>query len=544
MLFCLPPPMKRLSRSLLVLAGFGIGLGFLAAVSCARREPPAPPAAPLSLHLLGEPATLDPTMITDEEELRVVWMMFRPLVGLDRQLAIVPALAKSWTVSPDGLTYEFRLDPTATWDDGTRVTSDDVRFTIERIRDPKVHAASWSDSFEEVAAIETPDAETVRVRFSRPYAERLLAFNLPIVSAAAYGRAKSRAETDRAPVGSGPYRFASWEPNRAIRLTRRPDAGEGGFAEVVFRVIPSDSTRFQAGARGELDEFRVSRDQRAIAESSPEFMSRNRLLRVPQPLEVLLLWNLRNPFLADGRVRRALSHAWSREDAAKLLYPPDGATLVSGPFPPGVPANAPDVAPAAFDTSLAGRLLDEAGWKSDKSGVRRKDGRKASLALLVKAGRRIDGNLAEILRSAYAQVGVELKIVALDAAQVAERAQAGDYDGYLTARFFLPPNFDPFPYYHSSQHAPNGQNTGFYSNPEADRVMAQARLETDPEKRIGLYRQVHRLLAEDPPADFLWGADQYWAVSRRVEGVEVSPIGLFHFLPGPLAWRPAPAAAR
>ena len=80
MLFCLSPPMKRLSRSLLALAGFGTGSA-LAPVSCARREAPAPSAAPLSLHLLGDPATLDPTAVTEEEELRVVSMMFRPLVG-------------------------------------------------------------------------------------------------------------------------------------------------------------------------------------------------------------------------------------------------------------------------------------------------------------------------------------------------------------------------------------------------------------------------------------------------------------------------------
>ncbi len=533
--------MKRLSRSLHVL---GLGFGLLATFSCSRREAPAPPPATLSLHLVGEPATLDPTTLTEEEELRVVSMLFRPLVGLDRQLAMTPALATSWTVSPDGRTYEFHLDRAATWDDGSRVSSDDVRFTLERVRDPKVNAASWSGLFEDLAGIETPDPSTVRVRFTRPYAERILAFNLPIVSAAAYGRAKSRAETDRAPAGSGPYRFASWEPNRSIRLTRRPDAGAGGFSDVVFRVIPDDNTRFQAGTRGELDEFRVSRDQRAAAEANPEFQAKNRILRVPQPLEVLLIWNVRNPFLADARVRRALAHAWSRTDAARLLYPPDGAALVSGPFPPDVSANAPDVAPAAFDAALAARLLDEAGWKAGASGVRRKGGRKASLVLLVKAGRRIDGNLAEILRSAYSQVGVELTILSLDAAVCAQRAQAGEFEGYLTARFFLPPNFDPFPYFHSSQRAPRGQNTGFYANAEADRVMEQAQLETDPEKRIALYRQVHRLFAEDPPADFLWGAAQYWGVSRRVEGVEVSPIGLFHFLPGPLGWRPAPDAAR
>ncbi len=492
------------------------------------------------MHLIGEPATLDPTTLSEEDELRVVALMFRPLVGLDRELRTVPALAAGWNVSPDGLVYEFHLDPKATWDDGARVTSDDVRFTIERVRDPKVDAAAWSGYFSDVSGIETPDPSTVRVRFQRPYAERILSFNMPIVSAAAYGRARSRTETDRTPTGSGPYRFSSWEPGRSIRLTRRPDAVTGGFSDVVFRVMSDDATRFRAGVLGELDEFRISRGQRPVAEADPAFMARNRILRVPQPLLVLLLWNVRNPFLADPRVRRALSHSWSRTDAARLLYPPDGATLVSGPYPPGVSANAPDVAPAAFDAAEASRLLDEAGWKTAVGGVRRKGARKASVTLLVKAGRRIDGNLAEILRSAYSQVGVEMQILALDAAVCAERAQAGEYDGYLTARFFLPPNFDPFPYFHSGQHAPHGQNTGFYSNAEADRVMERAQLETDPEKRLELYRQVHRIFAEDPPADFLWGADQYWGISKRIEGVEVSPIGLFHFLPGPLGWRPAP----
>ncbi len=71
--------------------------------------------------------------------------------------------------------------------------------------------------------------------------------------------------------------------------------------------------------------------------------------------------------------------------------------------------------------------------------------------------------------------------------------------------------------------------------------MDAVRHEMDETKRLELYRQTHRLLVADPPADFLWGADQYWGISRQLEGVEVSPLGLFHFLPGPLGWRPAAA---
>jgi peptide/nickel transport system substrate-binding protein len=530
--------MKRVCRGL-------VAFGVLVALACGRREPPSPPAATIARHLIGDPPTLDPTTILDEESLRVTAMMFRPLLGIDKNLELVPALAKSWSVSEDGLVYEFLLDPASTWEDGSPVTSDDVRFTIERIHDPRVNAANWNWGFEDLAGIETPDAATVRVRFQKPYAERILAFALPIVSAAAYGRAQP-GDVDRRPVGSGPYRLVSWDSNRTIRLARRPDAPADRypFAEVVFRVIPDDSTRFQAGARGDLDEFRISRDQRNATEDMPEFLARIDVRKIPQPLEVVIVWNTRNPLLSDVRVRRALAHAWNREETARQLYPPDGAALISGPYPPGVAANAPDVAPPAYDPAETARLLDAAGWKAGPDGVRRRGGRKARIDLVIRAQARVEINLAEILRSAFEKVGVELVPLPLDAAAYNERGQDGNFDAYLTARFFVPPNFDPFPYWDSSQWAPGGQNMGFYKNPEADRLMEAARHELDSAKRLELYRQIHRILAADQPADFLWGVDQYYGIAKRIGGVELSPLGLFHFEPGALGWRLAPAAER
>src|SRR5262245_17751243 len=185
MLFCSTPPMKRVCRSF-------VAVGVLVAVAsaCGRREAPAPPAATISRHLVGDPPTLDPITSVEEEPIRIVTMMFRQLLNVDRELRVVPGLAKSWKVSEDGLVYEFQLDPDARWEDGSAVTSDDVRFTIERIHDPKANAANWNWGFEDLAGIETPDKETVRVRFQSPYSERLLAFVVPIVSAAAYARAK------------------------------------------------------------------------------------------------------------------------------------------------------------------------------------------------------------------------------------------------------------------------------------------------------------------------------------------------------------------
>jgi peptide/nickel transport system substrate-binding protein len=528
--------MKRVAAS-------ALWLGVCVLIACARR-PPAPAATgTLYRHLPGDPATLDPTTTTEEFGLRVEELVFRRLLGIDPNRRMVPGLAKSWSVSADGLTYEFHLDPEALWEDGSPVTSDDLRFTLERIRDPKVPATELRGSFEDIAAIETPDPLTARVRFRSVYAERMIAFNLPIVSAAAYARASHAAEPGRRPVGTGPYRLESWEANQKITLVRRGDrAGAAAtFNRVVFRILPDSAVTFQAGARGDLDEFRVLRDQLRTARGSADFERRHRLLKVPQPLEVLILWNCRNPMLADPRVRRALALAWPRAEAARRLYPPDGASLVSGPYPPGAPENDPSVPPAAFDAEKSARLLDEAGLRRGRDGIRRRGGRRASFELLFQAGQPIQNSLAEILRGAWAKVGVELIARPLDWAAFSERSDAGEFDAQLTARLFLPPNLDPYPYYHSSQWSPQGKNSGFYRNLEADRVMEQARVELEPGRRLELYRRIHRLLAEDPPADYLWGADQYWAISRRVDGVVVSPLGLFHFLPGPLAWRPAAA---
>ncbi len=508
---------------------------------CGPRAPREAPKDTLYRHLIGDPATLDPTTTTEENGLLVEEMIFRPLVGLDSERRVAPGLALSWTVSPDGRTFEFRLDPGARWEDGSPVTSDDVLYTLERIRDPKVPAFNYRESFADVTAIETPEPTTARVRFREPYAERLLSFNLPIVSRAAYSRAKSPSDVDRRPEGSGPYRLERWDTNQTIALLRRTDISEEAapFRRMVFRVLPDPTVRFRAGARGDLDEFRIGRDQRRTAEASPEFLARNRVLKVPQPVEAHVLWNVRHPFLADARVRRALAQCWPREEAARRLYPPDGAALASGPYLPGSPENDAATRPPAYDPTPAARLLDGAGWRAGAGGARERGGQKASLELLYPSGQAVTQALAEILREAYRKIGVDLALRPLDWAAYSERSDMGEFDAQLGARVFLPPNPDPYPQFHSSQFPPHGQNYGFYRNVEADRAMEAARRETDPARRLDLYRQVHRLFAADPPADFLWGADQYWGVSRKVEGVTISQLGLFHFLPGPLGWRSA-----
>ena len=262
-------------------------------------------------------------------------------------------------------------------------------------------------------------------------------------------------------------------------------------------------------------------------------------MKAPQFLIAMVVWNCRNPILADVRVRRALAMAWPRADTAKRLYPPDGATLLSGPYPPGTPENAPDVQPPPYDPQASARLLDEAGMKLAQTGFRRRGGRRVSLEFFVHDGVPHLSNHGRDPARRLWESRVELLLRPLDWAAYSQRFAAGEYDAAPFADTPIPPRIDPYLLFHSSQIPPNGQNTGFYRNPEVDRVIEAAQREMDDNKRLDLLRQVHRLLAADQPVDFWWDVDQYWGISKRLLGVETSPLGLFHFLPGPLAWRPA-----
>jgi peptide/nickel transport system substrate-binding protein len=530
-------------RSLLgfVVAGciFAAGMAGLAGVGCRRKAPAAAATDTLNRHLDGDPATLDPIVTAEELGILVEDLIFRPLIGIDKERRFVPSIATSWAASSDGLVYDIRLDPRVRWEDGTAVTSEDVAYTIDRVRDPKIAAVNWKWGFEDVRSIETPDPTTVIVKFAKPHAERLLAFTLPVVSAAAY---RKGAGLDRQPVGSGPYRLESWTANQRIVLVRRTDAdpASAAFARVVFRVIPDGAVRFRAGAAGELDEFRISRDQNTSVAGSKEFAARVRILKVPQLSVALLRWNLKNPLFADRRVRLALAHCWDRAEAAKLLYPPDGAALLSGPYPAGLPEDAPDVKPVSYDPAESERLLDAAGYLKGPDGIRKNGDRRMAFEILYPGSQAISKTIAEIFRTAAKKIGVDATLRPLDWAAYTTRFAAGEFDVAPTGQVFIPPHLDQYTYFHSSEVPPKGENTGFYRNPEADRALEAARRETDPAKRLELDRQVHRILAADAAADFLWSADQFWGISTRVENVETSPLGLFHFLPGPFGWKPAP----
>jgi peptide/nickel transport system substrate-binding protein len=528
----------------------------------ARTARPAPPAlgfldesrqgtpvdgGVLRRRLFGEPTTLNAVLQSSAPEAQVLQYVQRNLFDFDARLSLVPNLAEGLEVSADGLSYTITLRADGAWEDGRPVTSADAVFTIRKIVDPKVPANVFKPVFEEFETVEALDARRFRVRFTKPYAFRSMAFVLPLMPEHRFaGQNFLKSKENRAPLSDGPYRLVSWKAQESVELERNQKyAGpRGHFDRILFRIIPDNNTAYRLLLDGALDEDQIDAGLKDRAAHDPAFAACCRLVEFYNLDYNYVVLNNRSPLFADPRARRAVTMLLDRASIVRGLYK-GSARIISGPWAPDSPAYEARVPPLPFDPAAAARLLDEAGWKdTDGDGVRDREGRPFAFDLLVSAGSEIGRQIDEMLAAELARVGVTARIRTLEWAAFVEKVDAGDFEAASLAWSAVDPNPDPYFYWHSTQCSPKGLNNACYASPEADRLMEAARLETDPGRRKEVLGRLHRLLRDDAPAVFVVNAAQKFAFRRRIRGLTTSPLGLYGIWPGPLAWWADPEAGK
>lgn len=532
-----------------------LGLSFSILLACDRREA-SPPSTEISQsdesgnpqfggtlfrRLDSDVTTLNPVRHTTESEKLVLGMLFDPLVTYDRELNIVPKLALSWEVSPDGRLFTFKLDPAATWSDGQPVRSSDVVFTLRKIIDPQSGSVQLGPLFEglDLANTKAIDPTTVQVAFTEARAGILGVFNIPIVPEHVYGKGDFTKDFDTRVVGNGPYRFASREPGKQIIVERRQDYGadfKPYIDKIVFRVVEDDSVAWNALKLGEIDESRINSDTWKLEKDTPQVQKAIDIHRFYSLSYNFIPWNTKDPLLRDKRVRRALSMALDRRAIITNLYF-GTARIMTGPFTPDQFAYDPSVPPVEFDIEGSRRLLNEAGWSdSNGDGVLDRNGKPLEIELLLSAGNKAGADLAPIYQDALKKVGVTLKVAKTDAPTFFQRILEGKYQGAYLG-WNVEPDPDIYSLFHSTQTPPNGQNVVFYSNPEVDRLLEATRKELDPQKRLEIFHELHRILADEQPYTWTVQVSVKWGVNRRVKNVNESKgLGLFFWDPGPREW--------
>lgn len=456
-------------------------------------------------------STFDPHFCTDSATEVLNKNLYNNLVRFNADMKIVPDLATKWEVSPDGLTWTFELRQGVKFHDGTDFNAEAVKKCLERVLDPNTGSPRRS-VLAMIKSVEAVDTHKVKITTSYPCGSFLQQLSHPVaamISPAAiekYGK-----DLSRNPVGTGPFKLKEWVSGDRITMEANPQyfGGAPKVKELVFRVVPEDASRVMLLESGQVD----------VALRVPvvdlDRLSKNKdisLIRTPTVMTMYVaLHNQRGP-LQDVRVRQALNYAVNKEVMVRDVVGGLGV-VADAPISPATWGHAA-IGAYPYDPDRARKLLADAGFA---------DG--FDIELWTPVGRYLmDRQLAENLQAQLAQVGVRVKIRQWEFQALMAEVKKGQFDMVLLG--WSPSTGDAdqglYPVFHSSQWPPNS-NRAHYKNTDVDRLLEQAKEETNEEARRQLYAQAEKIIMDEAPWIFLFYPEQVVATRAGVKGLEVLP---------------------
>jgi peptide/nickel transport system substrate-binding protein len=451
-------------------------------------------------------------------------------------LKLEPCLAERWEISPDQLTYTFHLRHGVKWQDGEPFTADDVKYTYDRIQDPKVDCPFLRIYFANIKSCEIIDPYTVRFIATERYFKSLeMIGEMAIVPKHILEKGEpdfNKHPYGRNPIGTGPYKFVEWDTGSKIVLERNDDYWDPTHPHypkrLVYEIIEEPYVAAQLIKKGEIDVFDgVSPVIWKYDLGHSSVLNHNREVVYPFPAYNYLGFNLRNPLFSDVRVRHAIDLLIPRDEIMAEIYLNQYANETSGFDPPTSRNYNHNVPPTPYDPALALQLLTEAGWKNDHGdGLLYKDGNALSFTLLYRSGNPNEEKMVELIQESLAKAGIKMELSRLEFAQWIERVNDWKFEATMGG-WSQDINGDPSQLWSGSQaDLKNSSNFIGYKNAETDKLMEAAKLEYDDDKRAAIYHQVHQIIHDDYPVCFLFNPHTIMLVSDRFQNVKM-------FTPGP-----------
>jgi len=479
----------------------------------------------LFISTISDPKGLNPAFASATPTLELSALMFSYAIRYDDHarpipdaVSEVPTIANG-DVSKDGLTLKYKLRHGIKWHDGQgELTCVDMRSTWKMMVNPK-NIIDTTVGWDAIKDIDCTDPYVAVVHMKHVYAWYLQQLwgvngNSPILPAHIidkYDDAKgsmNQAPFNSAPVGSGPYRFVSWQRGSQIELEAFPDyfLGKPKIAQMVYRIIPDGNTLATEVQTHEIDiAWNLPPTQYARLTAAPGVTTIAPVVYVYDHID----FNLARPMFADVRVRRALTYAIDRRDMLEKVEHGLGE-LTDTFFDPTLYKDAydPTVMKYPYDPARANALLDAAGWHRGRDGIRTKNGQRFTFQLSTQVESTAGRLLQTQVQAYWHTVGADVEIKNYPSSLFFDQTVRGIVAGgkYDVAEYAWggAPEVDESAIYSGHFMPPHGQNYIRWRNARATAEMDDANQTVDPARQIADYKIVQQEFAKDDPSIILW----------------------------------------
>jgi peptide/nickel transport system substrate-binding protein len=472
----------------------------------------------LRLVVTGDPHGFNPIYPTNQEDDYLASLCFDLLITQDGAGHLVPDLAadvptvRNGGISADGKAIRYALRHGVRWHDGAPFTSADVAFTWRAIMDPR-NAVPNRHGYDRVERVETPDPYTVVFHLKERYAPFLrtvfaeadTTYRVLPQHLLEHEASLDRADFNTHPIGTGPYKFVRWDRAQAVEYEANPAyfAGAPRIPKVVVRILPDFTTRAIELRTHHIDLGLVDANGFSLLRGAEGVVGE----LVPVNGFAAYLLNENHPPLDDVRVRRAIARAIDRVTLARRVSL--GTTLPGyADIPPALYGGSPRNDPNAYDPGAARSLLDAAGWKPGRDGIRVRNGKRLTLLMVDYSGSPSVQNMDVQVQSLLRAVGIEGEIKDYAAATFFAPAAAGgplaggNYDialyGWLAGT-----DLDNSILFACGSRPPHGRNYANYCSPAMEALQREALSTYDDAERHAAYAKIEALVLRDVPMAFV-----------------------------------------
>lgn len=478
-----------------------IGAGFMVAAMASAS------AQVLEIGADAGPTGLDPHLITAFPSFMVVnGNIYEGLTAIDKDLKTVPGLAESWTVAPDGKAYTFKLRSGVKFHDGSDMNAEDVVASIKRVQSKDI-ASPLASRLAAVESANAVDPQTVELKLKEPSAALLS--SLATIAIVPSAMEANKDALQKAPVGTGPFKFQEWQPNGFILLTKNDAYWEKGLPKLAglkFNIVPESATRRVGLSNGQ---YALLPNIDAATALQLKGKPNVKLAETMDLAYTLIGMNVSKPPFDNAKVREAVNYAINRQEIVDAAL--FGAGVPGGPLSPALKSWALDVNQFACykpDPAKAQALLKEAGVATPVT---------VTLKVLPRQDVK---DIAQVVQEQLNKAGFKVELINQEQGQFIQDWRNSNFDMFASINAGQP---DPDEYFYRTFRTGGSTNVFKYSDTEIDGLLDQARSQQDQAARKTAYDKVQQKLACSGPVAHLTYGTLFSAMNSKLQGYDVMP---------------------